>query len=179
MKRIAPRKQYDTDHGYPSVADVDLHRRGFLGAALSGAAALGGALLLPDAAEAGRKHGRSKVVLAVAHRPSGCKYRVEKLVAQSYDKRFIKFLGRRKERPGVHAAVRAVLARAACADLTSLPKVSKLQKDLGKALAARYRKRTRRRTKAPAVTVVVRLVNQPTDVDGDVAMPSRPLLPIA
>jgi hypothetical protein len=79
----------------------------------------------------------------------------------------------------VYAALRQVLGRHRCADLHDAQRLGRLQQALGRALAARYRQRTRRRTSTPVVTLVVGLIRQRPDVDGGRAMPSVPLLPIA
>lgn len=179
MKRIEPTKQYDEDGGYPSVVDVDLSRRGFLGAAAVGAAGVGAALLLPDMAAAGRKRGMQKVVLHFRYRLRGCKHygrhRVEKLVVQSYDRRLIAFLSAATERRGVNAAVVAVLQKHTCKDLQSAAKRKQIQRALGRALAARYRKRRRRRTARPVVSVVVSRARADPPVDGGIGAPSVPI----
>ncbi len=179
MKRIEPRREYDDDGGYPSVVDVDLSRRGFLGAAVAGAVGLGGAVLLPDAAEAGRRHGYGKIVLHLRYQYLGCKVRLEKLVVQSGDRRLIAFLGQAKELPGVLGALGRVLGKHKCRDLQDTKRRRALQVVLGRAIAARYYKRTRRRSKAPLVTLIVgRIRRHPGPVDGDVMMPSVPLMPV-
>ncbi len=178
MKNIEPQRQYDVDGGYPSVVDVDLSRRGFLGGAVAGAIGLGGALLLPGVVEAGRKRGLRKVVLHFRYRLSGCKHRVEKLVVQSYDRRLIAFLSKAKERSGIYAALRGVLKRYKCRDLHDGKRLAVMQRALGKALAARYRKRTRRRAARPVVTIIAGRVRPHPPVDGGLGMPSVPLSPI-
>ncbi len=179
MKQIEPRKQYDHDGGYPSVADVDLSRRGFFGAAVVGAVGLGlgGAVLLPDVAEAGRRHGYGKVVLSLRYSYLGCKVRLEKIVVQSRDRQLVVFLGKAKEWTGLAAALRRVLAKHKCRDVQDAKRRSALQVLVGKEILARYRKRTGRRTKAPLVTLIVGRIRSPGPVDGDVMMPSIPLLP--
>ncbi len=182
MKRIEPRNQYGEDGGYPSVVDVEvgLSRRGFLGAALAaGGVGLGGALLLPGTAEAGRRRGSQKFVLYFRHRLPGCKHQVEKLVIQSYDRRLMAFFAKAKERPGIYAALRAVLKRYKCRDLHDTKRRGAMARGLGKALAARYRKRTRRRTTRPVVTIIAGRVRAHPPVDGGLGMPSVPLAPIA
>lgn len=182
MKRIEPTKQYDEDGGYPSVVDVDLSRRGFLGAAAAaaaGAAGLGAALLLPPAAEAGRKRGMQKVVLQYRYQIRGCKHRarhrVEKLVVQSYDRRLIAFLSAAKERSGINAAVYAVLSKYKCADLLDAKGRAAMQRALGRAFAARYRKRRRRRVARPVVSIVVGRTRMHPPPDGGISMPSVPV----
>jgi hypothetical protein len=181
MKRIEPRKQYDVDGGYPSVADVDLSRRDFFGAAVVGAVGLGlglgGAVLLPDVAEAGRRHGYQKIVVPLRYRYLGCKVRLEKIVVQSRDRRLIAFLGKAKELRGVLTLWGRVLAKHKCRDLQEAKRRGPLQVALGKVLAVHYRTRTRRRTQAPLVTLIVGRIRSPGPVDGDVMMPSIPLLP--
>lgn len=183
MKRIEPKRQYDEDGGYPSVVDVDvavdLSRRGFLGAAVAGGAVLGGALLLPDAAEAGRRRGRLKVIWHFRYRLRGCKHRIEKLVIQSYDRQLIKFLNASKESTGINTVLRGVLKAYKCRDLHVVKRRSAMERALGKALSARYHARTRRRAARPAVTIIAGRIRKRPALLGDVAMPSVPLLPIA
>ncbi len=181
MKRILPKKQYEEDGGYPSVADVDLSRRGFLAVAATGAAGLGAAMLLPGAAEAGRKRGMKKVVLHFGYRIRGCKHharhRVEKLVVQSYDRRLVAFLSASKERAGINAAVRAVLKKYRCKDLLDAARRGKMARVLGQALAARYRKRKGRRARRPSVSIIVGRRRRP-QVDGGLGMPTAPEPPL-
>lgn len=180
MKRIEPKRQYDQDAGYPSMADVDvaandavdLDRRGFLGAAMAGAAALGGALLVPDTALAGRRRGSQRVVWRVRFRLRGCKHRIEKLVVQSYDPKLIKFLRTAGEAAGINTALRAVLKAYKCRDLHDTKRRRAMQQALGKALTARYRARTRRRTARPWLTIIAGRVRKRPPLLGDVAMPS-------
>jgi len=190
MKRIQPTKHYNEDCGYPSVADIDLSRRGFLGAAAAaaaataaaaaavGAAGLGSALLWPGTAQAGG-HGRGqRVVLPFRHRLRGCKHLIEKLVVLSKDRRLIAFLTAKKERRGIYTVLLATLKAYKCADLHSAKRLGIMQQALGKALAARYRTRTRRRTAAPAVTIIVGQIQQRPPLDGESVMPTAPVPPI-
>jgi len=179
MKKIEPQRHYDADGGYPSVVDVDLSRRGFLRGAMAGAIGLGGALLLPGAAEAGRRQGRQQLVVPFHYWLSGCKHRLEKLVIQSYDRRFINFLSTAKERLGIHGALRLVLKAYKCRDLHEQKRLVVMQRALGKALTARYRKRTRRRATRPAVSIIATRVRKHPPVDGGLGMPSVPLIPVA
>ncbi len=181
MKKIEPRTRYREERGYPSVVDVEVgvSRRGVLGVALAGAAGLGAALVLPSVTEAGGRRGRAKLTLSYRFRPGGCKHQVEKLVVQSFDRRLMEFLAKASERAGIWAALGVVLKRSKCQDITDARRRSALAKGLGKALAARYHKRTGRRSGSPLVTVIVGRYKQRPEMLGDVAMPSVPLPPLA
>lgn len=154
MKRVTPMGEYAGERGYPSVVDRMVSRRGFLVAASAGAAALGGALLGAEDAAAGKKRPPAKALIAVYHRLAGCKYQVEKVIVQTYDKRLVKFLNKKSERAGVKKAFVTVLQRHKCADLHDRKRLAKMKGRMELALAAHYRRKSHRRTARPIVDLI-------------------------
>ena len=175
MKKIEPVVSYSGEGGYPSLPDRVLSRRGFLTAASAGAAALGGALLGGEAA-AGKRRAPKKVIIDVYHRLAACKYRVEKLITQTYDRRLAAFLKNKAERAKLTAAFVKVLKRHKCADLHDRKRLAKMEAQLERALAAHYRRRTRRKTARPIVNVMAGKGHR-SRTFGWAGPPSAPIIP--
>jgi hypothetical protein len=176
-KKIKPTARYDAHRGYPTFEDEHTSRRDFLrqalhGAALGGAAALGAAAglgggtalasLLGDEPEAragsrrGRKYYPVWIRLRRRHYFAGCQYHVDRLHVQTRNRRLAEFLGDAKEAVGIDQAVRRVLARVDCKDLTDQKRLARLHRRLGQALTAHYRRRRRRVAATPVVTLELR-----------------------
>ncbi len=182
MKRVTPVEGYSGEQGYPSVVDRVVSRRGFLVTATAGAAALGGTLLGTTEAAAGKrrrptpKRPPANVLIDVYHRLSGCKYRVEKVIVQTYDKRLLKFLKKRSERAGVKKAFVTVLKRHKCADLHDRKRLAKMEGRMELALAAHYRRKPHRRTARPIVDLIAGKAHR-LRVYGFATPPTAPVVP--
>ncbi len=161
MKTVKPVETYD-EQSYPSVADSELDhvsRRGFLRVAL-GTSAAAGAMLVAGGGTGlagGRrpKTYKTTINLTRRHRFPYSNYQLDRLAVQSKSERIIRFLRNKKEAAGIDAAVRTVLKAHTCDDLLDGKKLARLQRRVGKAIAARYRKRTKRRIATPTVVLLV------------------------
>jgi len=161
MKKVKPVQDYD-EHGYPSVIDSELahvSRRGFLRAALSTSAAAGvmvvagGGLSLAG----GRRPKTYKTSVNAGHRYTfkHGNYEVQRIAVQTRSERLLRFLENKREAAGVTKAVRKVLDAHTCADLRNGKRLARLQRRVGKAIGAHYRKRTKRYVAAPTVVIFV------------------------
>jgi hypothetical protein len=161
MRKIKPVKDYD-EHSYPTVIDAELahvSRRGFLRAALGTSAAAGVMLVAGGGTglAGGRRPKTYKTYLNVGHRYTFRygNYELQRLAVQTQSEQLIRFLENKKEAAGITKAVRKVLDAHNCADLRDGKKLSRLQRRVGKAIRAHYRKRTRRWVVAPTVVIFV------------------------
>ncbi len=158
-RKVRPQKEYDAQNEYPSVIEADLDRRAFLRGALSASAAAG-VMLVPGigALRAGGKRPktyRATVRLSRRYTFRYGNYQLQRIVVQSASAGFIRFLGEKKEQPGIEKAVRKILSAHSCADLRKGKRLAKLQRRVAKALAARYRSRKAKRVAEPTVTLYV------------------------
>lgn len=161
MKNIKPVQDYD-EHSYPSVIDSELahvSRRGFLRAALSTSAAAGAVLVAGGGTSlaGGRRPKTYKTSVKVGSRYTFRygNYELQRIAVQTRSEHLLRFLENKKETAGVTKAVRKVLDAHTCADLRDGKKLARLQKRVGKAIVARYRKRTKRAVAAPTVVLFV------------------------
>jgi len=190
MKRRRPMPRYDGDLGYPSVTErrsglrPGVGRRGFLtqavavAGAAAAAAAAGGTLALggPDV-QAGRSSGWAKIKLPFQHRLAGCKLRIDRLIAQSRDKRLVRFLAKKSEWPGIRKNLKATFALYKCADLHAPKRLARMEKKAAQGLVAHYSRRTGR----PAKTLLLNVVaSKPPRlrVYGFAAPPAPPANPL-
>ena len=175
MKRIEPVTSYSDDLGYPAVDAHDSTRRDFLGWAVAGAAAVGGALLLPSVGEA-RPSTRQRVTFRIhfpkTYRP--CGLMVTQIIIQTWDSRFADYLRNPKKHPAVEAALATVLGKQKCADLQDQRRLAKLRKKLAGALVKNYRKATGRRAALPIVSLVVQKHRRRPPLPGGRRPPIRP-----
>jgi hypothetical protein len=161
MKKIEPVHAYDAQR-YPSVIDSELDhvsRRGFLRAALSTSAATGALLVAgPGTVLAGGRRPKTyKTQVNVGYRYTfrHGNYELQRIAVQTKSERLIRFLEDKKEAPHITQAVRKVLDAHNCADLRDGGKLARLQRRVGQALRAVYRKRTKRWVAAPTVVLFV------------------------
>lgn len=175
MKKIEPVPNYDSDEGYPSVAEGGLDRRRFLRAALASTAALGGSLLLGGEAASRKrsKYHRVTIRLRSYYRYYPCRYRADSLLVQTKSKRLAKFLADAKEQARAEKALAKILRAAKCTDVQDQKKLAKLHKKLARALATHCRKRTGRKVKQPIVTLSLRRIRR-IPVPGGIRRPPRP-----
>lgn len=179
MKRIKPLSGYDDHEGYPAVTPAQsrdgLDRRRFLQTALASTAALGGSLWLSEEARSKKNSSYQRVTFYLRghYQYYPCRLRAESLLIQTKDKRFASFLGNAKERAATEKALSGILKSAKCADLQNAKKLARLHRKLAKGLAAHYRKRTRRRTGRPIVTLSIRPVRR-IPLPGGIRRPPRP-----
>ena len=161
MKTVNPLTSYEAQP-YPSAVDAELahvSRRGFLRAALSTSAAAG--VLLVAGRGTGRAGGRRpktyKTAINVGPRYTFRygNYELQRLTAQTKNERLARFFGDNKESTGLGRAVRKVLDAHNCADLRDGRRLARLQRRVGRAIAAHYRKRTHRRVTPPTVVLFV------------------------
>ncbi len=173
MRKVRPQKSYDDHEQYPSVIDTALSRRAFLRGGLSTSAAMGGMVLLGGAESiaGGRrpKTYRAAVKLTRRYRFRYGNYEIQRIVVQTRSGRLVRFLGDKKESPGIEKAVRKVLDAHSCADLRNGKSLARLQRRIAKALSDRYR---RRKGSGAAKPTVVLFVGLPGDrCKGDCAPP--------
>lgn len=182
MKPIKPVKTYDDHVGYPSVAEA-WSRRDFLKKALAGATALGGLLVLPPVAVAAKRHiwkkrkkklFRVSVTLKHPYRFWSCQSEAYMVVLLTPSKRLVSFLGKKKESKGIQKAIMKALAGHGCHDLRDKKRLKRFHQRLGDALAAHYKKRTKRRVAAPGATLALRMVPPRPPVPGGMRPPHRP-----
>lgn len=201
MKRIQPVSTYRAADAYPAVSsnteEGPVTRRDFLrstldrglavgvaGAVTAGAVGGGGALAAlvlgeDDAAARGkgsRAYHRVWFRLVRPHYFSGGRYSVARLLVQSRSKRLVQFVADPKERNGLDGVIRAVLAGATSADLADQKKLSRLNRKVGKAIAARYHARTRRRAPRTLVSLAIKHRRRPP-LPGGLRPPHPPHLP--
>lgn len=179
MKRLQPVKTQEEDAGYPTVAEA-LSRRDFIKTALTGATALGGLLVAPSVVwsavrtKTKRKLYRATVTLKLAYPFWNCGCEAYQVVAVTPSKRLASFLVNKKESKGIQAEVRKVLGAHGCHDLADLKRLKKFHQRLGNALAAYYKKRTKRRIKAPRTRIQLRRLPPRPMVRGRIRIPTRP-----
>jgi hypothetical protein len=161
MKKIRPVQDYIAQR-YPSVIDSELDhvsRRGFLCAALSTSAAAGALLVAgPGTVLAGGRRARTyKTQVNVGNRYTFRygNYELQRIAVQTKSERLVRFLEDKKEASHVIQAVRKVLDAHNCADLSNGGKLARLQRRVGQALRAVYRKHTKRWVAAPTVVLFV------------------------
>ena len=165
MKRITPHTDTGEEHGYPTLNEARTGRRGFLQQTLGWAAGAGTVWLLDKVitdptAEAGtaklkKKHGWYQITVAMPPYPyvQGANYSVCRIVVQTKSLPFAKFLINKTEQKGIRKAVLPKLKGLTAQDVTDNKRLARLRGRLGKALLKHYKKRTRRRTATPIVTL--------------------------
>ena len=180
MKKVQPVKHYREHERYPSTlhrnhgsppstisppapeAAPPTSRRAFLGQALQGVVAslgtlAGGHVLLRSSEAQAKTEKPKKYRLSLrihpvyAFRP--CGYLVGHVIARTTDKRFASFATDKKNKKAISAALVAVLKKHSCRDLKDGKRLARLERRLGKALAALYKKKKKRRTPRPEVTL--------------------------
>lgn len=168
MRKVQPVKYYKGHQNYPSSPHTHIptqpptSRRAFLGEALDklagGVGALAGVGALLSSREGGAKTEKPKkyslylrLQKAYVFRP--CGYLVGHITARTTDKHFVTFATAKSNKKGISDTVIAVLKKHSCRDLTDGKRLARLERRLGKALAAHYKKKTRRRTPRPEVTL--------------------------
>ncbi len=179
VRPVRPRRVEPEPPGYPSViqqrlGETDGHRastrapdraptrRGFLrGAAAAAGAALVGGMVSGQRGEAksrsprrGKPH-RVDLPLSKKYTFRYGNYQLLRAAAQTHDANLARFLLDSKERKGIEQTLRHVLDRHTCADVTDAKRLARLRRAVAKALAARYRARTRRRARLPTVVLFV------------------------
>jgi hypothetical protein len=157
-RKITPRQDYDAEPRYPSLIEVDLDRRDFLRGALSGSAAVGILMVTGSGALAGGRRAktyRTTVRLSGRYTFRHGNYQLQRVVVQSPSAQLIRFLGDKKEQPGIEKAVRRVCSAHSCVDLLQGKLLARLQRRVAKALATRFRSRQKTRVATPTVTLYV------------------------
>ena len=172
MKPIVPLDRL-TGAGYPTLTEVAEERRGFLRAALAGAAVVGGTLLgARPAAGRGQAATLVELVLTQVHYFGGCNYSVRKLIVQSTAPKLIAFLRDDQERPELTASVLKVLRAHGCDDVTDRKRLARLESATAAAVLARYVGRQGQRAPLPIVNLV--LENRRPVLRGRVRNPNLP-----
>ncbi len=147
MKRIEPVESVG-ESGYPSAREAGVDRRSFLRVLVaSGGAAAGSLVLGEDRALARGVAVRPRYRVAIDLKPAvtykGCKSAIVQIVATTRDYYVHRFLASKAERAGVVAAVRQVLLKARCSDLSGSRRYA-LGRQVTDALRKRYKRRTGR-----------------------------------
>ena len=175
MKNIKPVAGYDDHDGYPAVTGEGANRRGFLKAALAGTAAVGGSLLLGSEAASRTKprYQRVRFHLRGYYQYYPCRYRAQSLLVQTKSKHFAAFVKNGKQQNRIEKALAPILKAAKCTDVQDPKKLARLHQKLARALAAHYRKQTRRRVSQPIVTLALRRIRR-IPVPGGIGRPPRP-----
>ncbi|MFH2007012.1 MAG: twin-arginine translocation signal domain-containing protein [bacterium] len=160
MKRIRPIESYDS--GYPAEPERGVDRRNFLKALTAGAAGAASVALL-ETELSSRPLGGRPVSRYIAHlgfpkpyRFAGCARVIRALRVTTWDYQLSFFLNKQQERAGLLKVLYAVLSRHKCIDLTDASRRRRLQHKLGKALAERYTRRTKRQTPMPTAWLLFR-----------------------
>ena len=127
---------------------AELDRRRFLLATLSGAAAVGGALLAPGEGVARRRRrgqGGYAVYISCRIRVSGCTRYIVGINLTTPSKALAGFLRSNKELAGIQSALKQAVAGISCRDLATNSRRAKWDLRTAKALRKHYKKRTGKR----------------------------------
>ena len=183
MRRIQPTTR-PPQEGYPSAFEheeaLGASRRDFLRRVATGAALAGGSLLWPAGdAEAGRrqpKRHRVMVSLGGGYAYPKSDYVAERVLLQTRSGRLARFLSDKRQRRPLVTAFLAVLRKHHCRDLQNRKRLAALERELGRAAAACYQRRTRHRASVPIATLVLGKP-RPVRIDGGIGMPAPPVRP--
>ena len=156
-RSIKPNTRYDEHESYPSAVADQLSRRGFLQVTLAGSAATAAAVLVPGEATGRRKRKRVRLYLRRRYHFRGGNYRLDRLDILTHSTALVTFVQDTKQRAALEKAVVKVLDKFTCDVARKGRKLAKLEAALSRAVAAHYRKKTRRRVRRPSVMVLIGL----------------------